>query len=845
MDKKELLSAEKEESSNSQSPRNIATEEASFYSPNDIKQGKFNIYKGKLNSLFKPRWVGIAIGGSVLIILIIVLIIFLGSLLVPGLAQNILTYEFARVERQFSQDNNEVIAENVAVDSVESVAAQNTLSNEFASLSSTDNLFTKIKNLKPNNAFANLEEKGAIQFNYAKNSKGLGYLESVTIGDTTIPIDSSTQTFYGVFHPIQNFKNNVKFAENVSNTLQDLMPDSGIGIIIRGRIEQSIMNAVDAPRFAWIVSKFQGKSQTKADIEQEAEAEQAINPNPEADVAGSIVSPESNAIEEGAAAEQAAEQAAQAGVNDIKDGTPKTIPPIINGLTQSLENSGVTDFLKTFNPAYAIFLPLCIIYDGSIQNTGDAQQTINVNSSEDQRSFFYLEAAADQQKSGNTTGLAVGALNNKLGNNIDNSIPMERANGQTVNTSSVTISPQTAGNGEFTAINAFAPSLAPLINPLATRICPAITNPAIAGGLTAAQILAWFFGEEGAQAAADAGEATADNLITKVVGNSLSILDKLGVTDGTAAARGVSLLNKLQELLPDKSEIGKIAGIVGLDVVVRLATIMKMGTLNDGFSQGSNFADQADAGANINANQDMQQQFYGAPLSPKQVAYNNTMDSQFIADQYKHQNLYQRYLSFSNPQSLIAKMGLSIYGDLNRKYFIGLISSISKILNPTVIVSTIYNIINPSAKVMADSVVSNDQSDYGIVQWGYTNYEESLINSRQNNTYQPLENDKILSQYPSQVNKIAQTYGPCYKDSMAQLLTTKPTQGPDTNDYYITRNEQGDVIGGLCTDQYLGPNDNADPNAFDPSNNTYDLVFRWRLQQAYDNTVNTLTSLAQ
>jgi len=834
----ELLKAESQPS-NVQDVSAGDEREQSLYNPGEDTL-KANIKKLKRRGPFKSKWVligGVGGGGIGIVVLILVIITFLSSLLVPGLAQNILTYEFASVTRQFSQDTNAVLSENTAVNSVESSSGQAAVSKEFSDLN--DGLFTDIKNLDPQEILDNLDQGGAVQFNYDQNSDGESYLKSETIDGQTVDIDPATQSFTGdVIHSTENFASDPQFGDDVSTAFQNAMPDNGVGVIIRGNVEQGIMDEINAPRVAFDNDKFtDDESQTQADQEEQVEAEEAINPSPEADVAGSIVNAEQNAITQGAQDEEAALTQA------TEDGVPKTIPPLLSNLASTLENNGFTDAIKLIDPAYAYLLPLCIVYDGSIQNTQDAQQTINVNSNEDQRTFFYIEAAADQQKSGDANEKAIGALNDKLdqGDQIEESIPMERQNGETVDTADVTVSPQTAGNGQYTAINAFAPSLAPLINPLATTVCPAITQPAVALSLGAATLAIWFTGPEGAAAADAAASSSTDTFLEASTSKALGLLDRFGVTEN-ASSRGVALVSKLQDILPDKNDLAIVAGISGVDALVRVDTAMKMGELNDGFSQGTDLANQGDAGGMLNAGQDMQQQFMGVPLSPLQLVYNNLQNNKYIAAEYKSQSLYDRYISPSNPDSLVAKVGLDLYADFNKSSISNFISSIARMFSPSNLFSSVYNLLNPNAKVVADTVTADDQSDYGIVQWGYTNEEENLISS--NPSYQPLENDEILSQYSTQVQAIEQTYGPCYTDTMAQLLTTMPTQGPDTSDYYITRNSNGDVTGGLCTDQYLGPDNTADPNAYDPSDSRGDLVFRWRLQQAYENTAQTLTGIA-
>lgn len=787
--------------------------------------------------------IGGGVGIGVLAILLIMLFIFLSTLLIPGLAEDILTYEFARVERQLSQDTTEDLTESAEIQSAADDASTTAvLDAKF----SNDGLFQSLKNLNPDNFLSNLEEQGLLQYNYETIS-GLKYLKSLQVGNQLIDIPEKSLSDK-ILHPIQNIQDNIQFANDISSALKDVYPDGGIGVIIRSGGEKAFIDLVDAPTYAYVASKFTGDTQKQADLEEQSEAEQAIDPGYSTD--SSLVYTENQEIRQAQKDLESATDSANATTTLDNNGIPPAVQQDINGAASTQGGtSEILSFIDNLNPAYQILLPVCIIYDGSITSP-NAATTIQNNSNEDQRTFFYLESAADQQKYGDVNGEAVGALNAKLGNNVGDSVPMERANGQTVNTSSQGIvSPQTAGNGQYTAFNAFLPSLAPILNPFLDSACPVITNPYLAGAAVAAQVAAMFTGDgEAIEAPVIANQGIIKGAVLKAVS---SITDIVGATE-EGATKATGITSKLLDLFPDKTDVIKIAGLIGLDWVVRIDTAMKSGELNDGLSQGITFADQADAGGNLNANDVMQQQYYGAPLSPTQVAYNNIQNDQFIADSYKKESVYDRYVSPTNPGSLLAKVGIDIDADFNKSYISSFIDSIARIFNPSTLFSTVFGILDPNSKVYADTVATDDSADYGIVQWGYTDQEENLIDS--NSSYQPLQNEAILNQYPNQVQDISTTYSPCFTQDMSVLLTSSPSQGDPpggtTSENYIVRDDNGNVTAGLCTDQYLGPTSAgaggscADPNDYDPSDNMCDLVFRWRIQQAYENTADTLTGLA-
>jgi hypothetical protein len=131
-----------------------------------------------------------------------------------------------------------------------------------------------------------------------------------------------------------------------------------------------------------------------------------------------------------------------------------------------------------------------------------------------------------------------------------------------------------------------------------------------------------------------------------------------------------------------------------------------------------------------------------------------------------------------------------------------------------------------------------DTSDYGNVQFGWSDDEENLIDS--DNSYLPLENQEVLDRAaairPGDPNGcaageaaedcISATYGACFTDSIGTLLSSGDIQ----------RDSSGNVIPneGLCSPDNLGV-DNPDYGT---------LVFRWRLAMSYNTTLTQLTQEA-
>jgi hypothetical protein len=267
-----------------------------------------------------------------------------------------------------------------------------------------------------------------------------------------------------------------------------------------------------------------------------------------------------------------------------------------------------------------------------------------------------------------------------------------------------------------------------------------------------------------------------------------------------------------------------------------------MGETYNGFSEGIDFDNQADAGANLNSNEVERQELYGAPLGPADLAYNDSADSQYLADQNKSNSIFNRYLAITNPSSLLSRLSLPIVADIHNFSFSSVLTGLKTVLNPLKLASGLADLFRKNT-VSATQI--DDTSDYGIIQWGYTVEENALIHPSSSSTipsnilasYQPLENSQVLFN-SGEDQYIQSTYGPCYSLTIGQLLTTQPSAGPDQSDNYIVRDSSGNVTGGLCSQKYLGPN-SADPKAAD---STYgnDLIFRWRINHAYNNVIDQL-----
>jgi hypothetical protein len=175
-------------------------------------------------------------------------------------------------------------------------------------------------------------------------------------------------------------------------------------------------------------------------------------------------------------------------------------------------------------------------------------------------------------------------------------------------------------------------------------------------------------------------------------------------------------------------------------------------------------------------------------------------------------------------------------------------------------------------KTFADATTDcNDNvTDYGNVQFGWSQDEENLIASNQ--TYQPLENQKILDDSGNEA-AIAQKYAACFgyiynQNGDGKFDPTDPNGQLTLNDGpgddgsigtmlalgYVIRDVNGNVVNagdptqsgnyGLCSPNNLSYN-SSDPLAADPDSGSpkyHDMIFRFRLAMAYDTTIDQLSN---
>ena len=441
----------------------------------------------------------------------------------------------------------------------------------------------------------------------------------------------------------------------------------------------------------------------------------------------------------------------------------------------------------------------------------------------------------------------------KIGNNINTSNAELRANGEPVDTSDF-VSTEASPSGQYSySLADVLPSPLDSIAGTFGSICPTITNLWVAAGVGIAGLLADPGFGEGEDTLLGAIKAELADFIPST---AAKIRDNLSLSKGNIFSKALTA-----------TKFGVIlGGTYGATLLAQNIVASDAGAVHSSLDTDQSYDNSVDDGTNIYANQVEQQQFYGAPLTDQNLQQATDQAQAQLVDNNRQQSAYKRYLALSNPNSLFSDLIMNASSYMNGSFFTSLLHLAGTLLDP---LRTMGSILSPllSKSSFAATPVTSANTYYGNVQFGFTPYEQSLIQN--NPTYQPLPNQLYLDQSGQEAN-IAARYGVCFDGS--ESIGTMLANGD------IQRTNDGDVIPnqGLCSPSNLGTN-NQDtgcnitgssqrgcdytgcPNVTSPTTPTPttptnpsnmcgpqgkgfdDLVFRWRVAEGYNNTLEQLS----
>jgi hypothetical protein len=778
-----------------------------LYTPKDKKSmlQKLNPLKG-INGLSSKKWAlaGVAVPLSVIVALIILAVLFVGSLKIPTLAEHITAYQFARVTSEYADTADSITNEEVAIQaSDDSLYGQ--LKGQYQNL--RDNTWGKLDAYRPGKVIENMEADRNLKFNYEPSGiLGRPKLKGVTLDNTTYlvkDVKGPWKYIPGV-NKVLKLKNEVGFANEFFPQLNAGMQADSVNPLVRGAIENQFREKAGISLIAYINSKFNGETPSEAELTEAREAYNAIDQEQQA----SQIPIEQDL-------RTATQNADTQTANDVKsDSTLQKIlnhggvdPNVVADFQNSLGVSGFKTALEVINPAAKVFTPICLIYDGSLNN---AQPSIDEQSTEEARTFYYVSTAADQQKAGQVNGEAVGALNQQAGD-ITQSNAEIRAGGGNVNTTN-SLSAEASPTGEFTIMNALGIDPG-VTNTIADNVCPVITNTKVLVGLALANILATVFTGGTSEATEEATGNVADTLLGQV---SNQVLNKVvGESAGKYAG-------EVGDFVQDTAVNAGLIG--GATIAARLIVMGDSNNLHNGLQSNTDLTNTADAGGNYVANNLDQTMNYGRPMVQSEVNDSDQQSSAQLATKINSESTYERYADIYNPDSLANHLVISASSYMSLSSITSHMQNlVGSILQPLKSLANMFTGLDKGVAA-AGANGNDDATDYGNVQFGWSKSEENLITT--DPSYQMLENQARLEE-SGQEDNISNTYSKCFTDSIGTLLTGSDNGG----DPEIVRDENGNVLDkGLCSKTNLGPN-----------NPTYgDLVFRWRVAMRDTNGLNQL-----
>ncbi len=806
--------AEAEASMGLKGPEKSAQDD-SVFNPFGDKSARFSKTKNKFGKLAKNKMLigALGVGGASTVGIVIVLVLLAGSLKIPNLAEHITTYAFAKVLRQATETNNKITYQRLALDALND--------KDYGKVKATyqnvrGNTWGKMDKYRPKQVMKTLgtdggkNSSGKLDFKYVKTVTGREQLKAVTIGNQSYLVKSQGYSKFipGISGAI-SFKNDVQFSKQFAPAVTTSLRADHVGPITRGLVAKQIRKELGIGLVAWSVGKYTGKSEAKARLAVEREANRKI-------AAKGIAPAHAQPIKDAVAA--AADEDAKALASD------KNLQKVIdnggsNPATEVAieEKVAPTTFQKvigTANSAYAVAIAACIIYDGSLTDSGP---TINSQTESQQRAYHFVATGADQLKYGDTTGEAVGATGDKLGD-ITQTNPEIRASGVKANTAgSLSSQASTGGNTSILDVILGQGPAGFIAGEMADTACPVLTNIYVGVGgavvLTALSVIPGF-GQAGA-AANGAVKATTTTLTQRIVAGitakfATKELAKQSLKNGGGKAAFIA-----------RDTTKSAVKVAGLTILAKLIVMSKSNSLNNGLEQNEEFVHNADSGGIINANNIEQRQFYGRPLSRTEAGQNQATDFAYISDQNKAKPTYERYFALSNADSLLNRVAMTTASTVHNTTSNSILSLGSKLLSPLGSMGSMFgSLITP--KSMAAATYSAATSDYGNVPWGYSGEEMKIL--RLDYTFTPLDNRKLLDESDNE-EAINEKYHACFDGSkkIGDMLAEQ----------MIVRDEDGNVDPnkGLCSPANLGPSNSEFGSK---------MVFRWRVAHNYDNGLDQL-----
>ena len=787
--------------------------------------------------------------GVMTVIIIITVIVMLGSLKLPNVMSHIVGYEFARMSRQFAERASATTDEAFALEAADTGALASLKAKYTSGVSNVrDSTWGKLDKYRPSQVIENMGESNGLKMNYKKTALGRKVLTSSELDGVLYEIKPVTGAprFVPGLRTLIKFKNTADWAGQFRPALNTAIDANKVAPIIRGASARYLRKVGNINLIAWHLDKFRNtKTPAEAIVAETGEvaaaADRAVTVPDNArtsQVRQGVA--DANAAETGVLADPAKIAAANA-----SDGIPIDVE---NAITKSTASTLGLDALGVINPIYAIAVPICIIFDGSVQQSGPA---ITNQTNQQQASFYHYASGADQQKVGNQTvadatplSMAVGATNTRLGD-IAQSNPEILARGGTIDTSSaVTAEAGASGSYDYSIFNALGipadSAIGKTVNSIVQNGCGVLTDLRVAVGVGIANIVATIFlggsPEVGEQTAGQAARVViakyVENIFTKDIFKNIA----------TNIANGVVRASINRGLRFGAKQLVVVGAIYGATELANLVVANRAAQVSTGFAAQTDAVNIAQSGANIHAGELERRQLFGRPLRSNEVSQSDHHDQVYIASLNQSKSFSNRYFASSNVDSLVSHVAMSLNGATHANTFTSLLHMSSILLKPLSYGSTLLGMSG-----VAHAAPDPSTQHYGNVQFGWSEAEEQLRQS--NASYTPLENQRILDdsgQEAAIATKYAYCFGYSYSTSgngnydptdAAGNLQNDPTStiGTLLADKKIDRDSVGNVTdsAALCS-----------PNNLSAENSEFgvQMVYRWRLAMSYITTLSQLTN---
>jgi len=798
------------------------------------KDPKGNKTKGK-GSVSKKKIVGI-VGGVVgaVIGLVTIALFLMSSLKLPQLMSNIQTMEFARLSRNFTQATADLTSEELSLElsGTRFSRLSESLSERFPEFSATtSDLWSRLDKWRPQKVISNLEGEGKLSFIY-EQKEFLGGLrkqvvKGVVINGETINVGDAK--WYQLF---ENRADRLTAAGEIKGALDSVL--EGSNTVVRGAVAKSIRErlGIRLRRWSRIDPNYTEGKQIGNLAQEIKKTVQETKPQPLDDT--SVVpeiSEAKKAVEElvdkcvedvGCLEQEAREQLYNYDKAAAVEGSTKEAIAAKESATTTIERTAaalvdekvrstfIKDTLEKVGTLYAIMMPVCIIYDTSVNKSGS---TVDENSQRAVKTYYTLAAAADQQKSGALIADQASGLNDEIGD-ISNAPSELKAAGKKIDTNNYA-NPEASTLQTYNIVNTYLGDgvFSEAIQTSLDTVCPLILDLKVAATITIVEVAIQI-------ASATAGTAAEETFKALVLAKIKKTITEITLKE--------SLVKYAAKWVAKKALITGVilGGTIGLSELANFAVMGRMGNTASPIPDGNDLQVQADQGGIIVSNDLNRQMLAGRPLTTPEVVASNYQDLQDIAYANSKKSVFDRYFSPNNSRSMMARMAVGFNGFISRSIFTNFTSMFSRL-------GTIYQ---PSASFFMSILPGNQQkafaaesnSNYNIVQWGWSIDEENLIHDNPNK-YSPLNNAQEWENMPDSTEKseAIKLVDECTGDS----LSLGDLLGGDSPG--IKRDEDGKIKDneGRCA-----------PNNLGPSN---ELAFMYRVYKRNSNTIDHLNSIAE